>query len=94
MGSPGEGVIDLVKEHHPDILIIGSRGLSAFQRNFATSVSEYVYQKAKIPVLVVGHHWQKDVAIGEEENTEEEISESSETEGETVNNDDVVVVET
>ena len=71
-GKPGEGVIDLVKEHKPDILVIGSRGLSAFRRNFDTSVSEYVYHHAKIPVLIVGHDWQDNVAIGDEKLDEEE----------------------
>jgi len=66
-GKPGEGVIDLVKEHKPDLLIVGSRGLTAFRRNFDTSVSEYVYNHAKIPVLIVGHDWEQNIAIGEED---------------------------
>ena len=77
VGKPGEGVIDLVKEHQPDILIIGSRGLSAFRKNFDSSVSEYVYQHAKIPVLVVGHDWQNHVAIGDEVISEEEDDEET-----------------
>jgi len=66
MGKPGEGVIDLVKEHNPDLLVIGSRGLSSFRRKLDTSVSEYVYYKANIPVLIVGHDWQDYTAIGDE----------------------------
>jgi len=59
-GKPGEGICKLVEQHNPDLLIIGSRGLSKLRRTIETSVSEYVHHHAKIPILIVPHDWRVD----------------------------------
>ena len=59
IGKPGEGIVDLVKIHNPHLLIVGWGGLNAIRENSGTSVSEYVYHHAKIPLLIVGNDWQE-----------------------------------
>ncbi|GIP52874.1 MULTISPECIES: universal stress protein [Paenibacillus] len=52
-GAPAEGILDYVKKHDSDIIIIGSRGLGGIREFVLGSVSHNVVQHARIPVLVV-----------------------------------------
>ena len=52
-GKPGEGIVEMVAKHSPDMLMIGSRGLSKLRRTIESSVSEYVHHHAKVAVLIV-----------------------------------------
>ena len=53
----GEGIVELVRKHEPDLLVTGSRGLNTLQRAMASSVSDYIYHHAKCPVLIVPYTW-------------------------------------
>mmetsp|Transcript_7464 Transcript_7464/g.10074 ORF Transcript_7464/g.10074 Transcript_7464/m.10074 type:complete len:149 (+) Transcript_7464:19-465(+) len=48
-----EGLLEEAGKNGADILVLGSRGLSAIGRFFLGSVSEYAVTHATIPVLVV-----------------------------------------
>lgn len=52
-GDPKEAICREVKKTHPDILIVGSRGLGPVQRIFVGTVSEYISKHADCPVLVI-----------------------------------------
>lgn len=46
-------ILSYLEESPPDLVVVGSRGLSATQRLFLGSVSEAVVHLARCPVLVV-----------------------------------------
>ncbi|KAB7668851.1 universal stress protein [Bacillus sp. B1-b2] len=52
-GDPGPTIVEFANNNLFDILIIGSRGLNAFQEMVLGSVSHKVVKGAKCPVLVV-----------------------------------------
>ncbi|MNM70769.1 Stress response protein NhaX [compost metagenome] len=52
-GSPAEVILNYVKKHDNDVIIIGSRGLGTIREFVLGSVSHNVVQNAKIPVLVI-----------------------------------------
>lgn len=52
-GDPGPCIIEFAKSLNYDIIVIGSRGLSAVKEIFLGRTSQYVVHKTKIPVLVV-----------------------------------------
>ncbi|MEF2967822.1 universal stress protein [Paenibacillus sp. M1] len=52
-GAPAESILDYVKEHGNDVIVIGSRGLGGIREFVLGSVSHNVVQHARIPVLVV-----------------------------------------
>ncbi|MCG7409520.1 universal stress protein [Paenibacillus sp. ACRRX] len=52
-GPPGQAVIKYAEQHKCDLIILGSRGLSGLREFVLGSVSHYVVQTAKIPVLVM-----------------------------------------
>ena len=52
-GQPGQTIVDYAKEEKADIIVIGSRGLNAFQELVIGSVSQLVVKKATCPVLIV-----------------------------------------
>ena len=52
-GSAGEGLIEVIKEHKPDMVLMGSRGLNLLRRTFLGSVSSYVIHHSSTPVTVV-----------------------------------------
>ncbi len=52
-GSPGEVIACVAQEEGSDLIIVGSRGLGAFQRTLLGSVSDHVTHHAHCPVLVV-----------------------------------------
>ena len=64
-GKAGEGIVELIDTHKPDLLIIGSRGLSKLRRTIETSVSEYVHHHAKIPILIIPHSWNAEMKLAE-----------------------------
>jgi len=52
-GNPSKEIIKYVKEHVVDHLVVGSRGLNAFQEMMLGSVSHKVMKHATCPVTVV-----------------------------------------
>lgn len=52
-GNPETEIIKFVNSHPHEMLIMGSRGLNAFQEMVLGSVSHKVMKFAKLPVLVV-----------------------------------------
>lgn len=51
--KPGEAIIEAVDVHKADLVICGTRGLGKIRRTFLGSVSDYVVQHARCPVVVV-----------------------------------------
>ncbi|BCX02847.1 MAG: universal stress protein UspA [Candidatus Roseilinea sp.] len=52
-GPPADVILGVADTRKPDLLVIGSRGLSTWQGAFLGSVSAAVVQRAECPVLVV-----------------------------------------
>ncbi|MGQ9865485.1 MAG: universal stress protein [Pseudanabaenaceae cyanobacterium] len=52
-GEPKDVVCQVAAELKPDLLIMGSRGMGRLQAILANSVSQYVFQLASIPMLLV-----------------------------------------
>ncbi|MDF2715400.1 MAG: universal stress protein UspA [Paenibacillus sp.] len=52
-GDPAQALLDYAEEHGADLIAIGSRGFGTLKELFLGSVSHYVVQHAKIPVLVI-----------------------------------------
>lgn len=52
-GQPAEMILEYVKEHGNDLIVIGSRGLGGIREFVLGSVSHNVVQHAHVPVLVV-----------------------------------------
>lgn len=52
-GDPAEAIMDYAKEITPDLIIMGSRGLGLVRGVLLGSVSKYVLEHAKCPVLIV-----------------------------------------
>lgn len=52
-GTAGELICQSAKDHHADVIVMGSRGLNAIRRSFLGSVSSYTLDHAHIPVVVV-----------------------------------------
>ncbi|XP_078429697.1 universal stress protein A-like protein isoform X2 [Wolffia australiana] len=52
-GDPKEMICQAAEQVHPDLLLIGSRGLGKIKRAFLGSVSDYCAHHAKCPVLIV-----------------------------------------
>lgn len=55
--KPGEAIIEAVEVHKADLVICGTRGLGKIRRTFLGSVSDYVVQHARCPVVVVRKDW-------------------------------------
>jgi nucleotide-binding universal stress UspA family protein len=54
-GDPVEGVVQFVERNHPELIVVGSRGLSAAGRFFLGSVSDGILHHTHCSVLVVRH---------------------------------------
>jgi nucleotide-binding universal stress UspA family protein len=54
--SVDKALLELVEEHQPDLLVLGSTQPSWFQRFLHGSVEERMLYNAPCPLLVVGHH--------------------------------------
>ena len=52
-GSPPVVILDFIAEHNPDLVVMGSRGLGLVKGVLLGSVSQYVVEQSKCPVLVV-----------------------------------------
>ncbi|PYI56210.1 universal stress protein [Paenibacillus flagellatus] len=52
-GDTALAVLDYAEKHGADLIVIGSRGLGRLGELFLGSVSHYVVQHAKVPVLVI-----------------------------------------
>jgi nucleotide-binding universal stress UspA family protein len=52
-GSPSRRIVQVAKEEHCDLIVMGSRGLSEFSGLVMGSVSHRVLEYADIPVLIV-----------------------------------------
>ena len=52
-GSPAVVIMDFCAEHNPDMIVMGSRGLGIVKGMLLGSVSQYVVEQSKCPVIVV-----------------------------------------
>ena len=52
-GSPAVAILDFAGSHNTDLIIMGSRGLGLVKGVLLGSVSQYVVEQAKCPVMVV-----------------------------------------
>lgn len=52
-GSPAVVILDFAAERRPDLIVMGSRGLGVVKGVLLGSVSQYVVEQSKCPVLVV-----------------------------------------
>lgn len=52
-GDPASAIVAAAREHHADVIVVGSHDRSWFHRLFAGSVHAEVLRQADIPVLVV-----------------------------------------
>lgn len=52
-GEPGPAIVEFTNNNSYDLLVIGSRGLNAFQEMVLGSVSHKVVKRANCPVMVV-----------------------------------------
>lgn len=52
-GAPATEILNYAEEREVDLIVMGSRGLSAIQRLVLGSVSQAVVSRARVPVLVV-----------------------------------------
>lgn len=52
-GDGGPRIVDIAEKKNFDLIVIGSRGMSAAKEIFLGSTSNYVLHKSKKPVLIV-----------------------------------------
>jgi nucleotide-binding universal stress UspA family protein len=52
-GSPAEAIVDYAESSNCDLIIMGSRGLSAIKEWMLGSVSHNVIQHARMPVMIM-----------------------------------------
>jgi nucleotide-binding universal stress UspA family protein len=53
LGHPVDRIVAVAAEEHADLIVLGSRGLGAFQSLLLGSVSDGVTHHARCPVLIV-----------------------------------------
>ncbi|MDG0818139.1 universal stress protein [Bdellovibrio svalbardensis] len=53
-GHPLEGILKWIKKNSPNLVVIGTRGLSGIGKIFLGSVAEEVIRHSTVPVVVVG----------------------------------------
>ncbi len=53
IGRDYQAILDFAKEIKPDIIVLGRRGHSTWERPFFGSVAERIVRRAECPVLVV-----------------------------------------
>lgn len=53
VGDPGHSIVEYANTHSIDLIVIGARGLSTFKKIFLGSVSNYVMQKADMPIVLI-----------------------------------------
>ena len=54
MGDPGESICRVAREHHANVIVIGSHGRGRTRHLFVGSVSQHVLQHAPCLVMVLG----------------------------------------
>ena len=54
-GHPSEVLLRLAREHHVDLIVVGSRGHGAVAELFLGSVSHHLVLRAPCPVVVLPH---------------------------------------
>ncbi|WP_017812177.1 MULTISPECIES: universal stress protein [Paenibacillus] len=52
-GSAAKGIVEYAQQSQPDLIVMGSRGLSTMSEMVLGSVSRYVTQRAQAPVMIV-----------------------------------------
>jgi nucleotide-binding universal stress UspA family protein len=52
-GAPAATILQYAEEKQHDLIITGSRGLGTIREFFLGSVSHYIVQNAKVPVLII-----------------------------------------
>ena len=52
-GQPGSAIVQYAQDEDIDLIIMGSRGMSAFKGMFMGSVSSYVVSHSTCPVIIV-----------------------------------------
>ncbi len=52
-GSPSVTILDFVEQHKADMVVMGSRGLGVVKGVLLGSVSQYVVEHAKCPIVIV-----------------------------------------
>lgn len=52
-GMPAVSILEFVRDRHIDMIVMGSRGLGVVEGVLLGSVSQYVMERAKCPVLIV-----------------------------------------
>ncbi|HVA37343.1 MAG TPA: universal stress protein [Candidatus Dormibacteraeota bacterium] len=52
-GDPVASILDAAREHHADLILMGSHGRGGLARAMLGSVTEGVLRKSSVPVLVV-----------------------------------------
>ena len=52
-GDDGKRIVEIAEKQNFDLIVIGSRGMSAAKEIFLGSTSNYVLHKSKKPVLIV-----------------------------------------
>jgi len=51
--KPGPAIIQAIKDHKANMVIMGNRGVGVLKRTFLGSVSDHVIHHSHIPVVVV-----------------------------------------
>lgn len=54
-GAPANEIVRVAKEHHVDLIVIGSHGRGGLSRAILGSVADRVMRTAHCPVMVVAH---------------------------------------
>jgi len=52
-GDPAPGILHAIEHEHPDVLVMGTRGLSALGSLLMGSVAQKVVHASTVPVLLV-----------------------------------------
>ncbi|WP_046214252.1 universal stress protein [Paenibacillus wulumuqiensis] len=52
-GSAAKGIVEYAQQSKPDLIVMGSRGLSTMSEMVLGSVSRYVTQRAQAPVMII-----------------------------------------
>lgn len=73
VGSPGNSIVDVAKECHADLIVMGTHGRSGLSRLILGSVAEHVLRHAPCPVLTIkpgteerlGHQDETSLAMSE-----------------------------
>jgi nucleotide-binding universal stress UspA family protein len=52
MGHPANEIVAYARQHHPQLIVMGTRGLSPLEENLVGSVADYVLRHAPCPVTV------------------------------------------